>query len=55
MNNMTEVCAKTTPRNDSGCLQKQGDRCTIFTKNRDVSYEDFGSLVRAGIAHKGAK
>lgn len=47
--NMTERCANVTPRNASGCLEKAGDRCTIWTKSRDVSYADFGALVRACI------
>ena len=46
--NKTEACAarKTLLANDSGCLEKSGTRCVLWTKNRDVSYEDFGALVR---------
>lgn len=45
---MTETCAtrKTVAANDSGCLEKSGASCTIWTKNRNVSYSDFGGLVR---------
>lgn len=46
--NMTETCAarKTVAANDSGCLEKSGTSCTIWTKNRNVSYSDFGGLIR---------
>jgi len=46
--NMTETCnaRKTAAHNDSGCLEKSGDRCTIWTKDKTVSYSDFGALVR---------
>jgi hypothetical protein len=45
---MNEACSarKTVAANDSGCLEKAGTSCTIWTKNRSVSYSDFGALVR---------
>ena len=48
VNNMNKTCdaRKTAARNDSGCLEKSGDRCTIWTKDKAVSYSDFGALVR---------
>lgn len=30
----------------SGCLEKAGDRCAFWLKNRDVGYEQLGALVR---------
>lgn len=48
VNNMTKTCdaRKTAARNDSGCLEKSGTRCTIWTKDKAVSYSDFGALLR---------
>ena len=46
--NMNETCSsrKTVAANDSGCLEKAGTSCTIWTKNRSVSYPEFGALIR---------
>ena len=48
VNNMTKTCdtRTTAARNDSGCLEKSGTRCTIWTKDKAVSYSDFGALLR---------
>jgi len=45
---MTKTCdtRTTAARNDSGCLEKSGTRCTIWTKDKAVSYSDFGALLR---------
>lgn len=46
--NMTETCARKKPAmsNDSGCVEVSAAGCTVWTKNRSVSYEDFGALMR---------
>ena len=48
MGNMTETCARKKPAmsNDSGCVEVSAAGCTVWTKNRSVSYEDFGALMR---------
>ena len=46
--NMSETCARRQPviSNGSGCVEVSVTGCIVWTKNRSVSYEDFGALMR---------
>lgn len=45
---MSETCARRQPviSNGSGCVEVSVTGCIVWTKNRSVSYEDFGALMR---------